>query len=119
MKDEKIIDIITEGEFTLVSFLVPSISGACDFDGLGESLRGFIVDNKPDKVIVDFAGVKFFSSQVLGLLVDVWRMLKEYDGRVAICGITPELSRVFKITNLDRLFEFYPDKQSAVEALGT
>ena len=118
MEDEKKIDIITEGQFAFVSFLVPSISGACDFDVIGESLQRFIVDNKPNKVIVDFAGVKFFSSQVLGLLVDIWRRLKEYDGHVVICGIIPELSRVFRITNLDKLFEFYPDKQSAVEALG-
>jgi anti-anti-sigma factor len=54
---------------------------------------------------------------ILGMLVDIWRRLGEKGGTVAISGIDPQLSRVFKITNLDKLFQFYPDRQSAVDGL--
>jgi anti-sigma B factor antagonist len=118
MKDLKIIDITAEGDISFVSFLVPSVSAVGDVEVMGEALRGFVLDKRPDKVIVDFSGLKFFSSQVLGLLVEVWKKLKEYGGTVVISGINPELSRVFKITNLDSLFDFYPDNDSAIEALG-
>jgi anti-sigma B factor antagonist len=116
MQDE-IINITTEGDITFVSFLKPSVSAVSDVEIMAKLLRGFIADNRPKNLVVDFTGLKFFSSQVLGLLVDAWKRLKEYQARLVISGINPDLSRVFKITNLDSLFEFYPDKQSAVEAL--
>jgi len=34
-----------------------------------------------------------------------------------ISGVNPQLNRVFKITNLDKIFEFYPDRSHAVEAM--
>jgi len=61
--------------------------------------------------------VKFFSSQVLGMLLEMRGNLEADGGRVVISGIVPQLSRIFKITNLDRIFDFYPDAQSAAEAL--
>ena len=70
-------------------------------------------------MLIDFTGVKFFSSSMLGLLVDLWRRLKEYNGTMVISGINPQLTRVFKITNLDKIFEFYPDGASAVKTLAT
>lgn len=117
MDDERIIDIKKEDGVVFVEFLVPSISAALDIEALAAELSGYIEDNKPNDVIVDFNGVKFFSSQVLGLLVCIWRKLKEYGGSVLISGINPDLNRVFRITNLDRLFEFYPDRQSAINAV--
>ena len=117
MENLKVIDIVSDGEISFVSFLVPSISSVGDVEVMGKALRGFIADNRPMKIVVDFSGLKFFSSQVLGLLVEAWKRLKEYDGSVVISGINPELSRVFKITNLDSLFDFYPDKESAVKGI--
>ena len=117
MNEDRIIKIVEEADAVVVSFLVPSVSGVDDIDDSAEILREYVESNKPKAVIVDFAGVKFFSSQVLGLLVDIWRRLREYDASILICGITPQLSRVFKITNLDRIFEFYGDKTDALNAL--
>lgn len=115
--DQNIIKLEIESDITVISFLVPSISGASDVDEVAADVRQFIDSSNPPKVIVDFDGVKFFSSQVLGMLVDIWKRLKKYDGRVVISGINPDLSRVFRITNLDTLFEFYTDRKSALEAL--
>ena len=114
------IEITTGGknsDVTIVSFNSASISGISDIDQLGDQMRQFITANKPGKMVIDFADVRFFSSQLLGLLVDVWRRLKDYDGLLLICGINPHLNRVFKITSLDRIFEFYPDRAGAIEAL--
>ena len=114
------IEITTGGkdsDVTIVSFSSPSISGISDIDQLSGQIRQFITANKPGKMVIDFAEVRFFSSQLLGLLVDVWRRMKDYDGQLLICGINPNLNRVFKITSLDRIFEFYPDRAGAIEAL--
>ena len=104
MEDSKVIDITAEGDISFVSFVVPTISAAGDVEVMAKALREFVAQSRPEKIIVDFSGLKFFSSQVLGLLLEVWKKLKAYGGRVVISGINPDLSRVFKITNLDTLF---------------
>jgi anti-sigma B factor antagonist len=69
------------------------------------------------KVIFDFAGVKFFSSQVLGLLLEIRAKLQASNSEVVISAINPQLHRVFKITNLDKIFRFFPDRESAVKVV--
>ena len=117
MDAEQIIQISTDGNVTIVSFGMETITGLSGLEQINERLRSLIADNQPAKIVVDFDGVKFFSSQVLGLLVDVWRRLSDYGGIMLISGINPQLNRVFKITNLDKIFEFYPDRASAVKAM--
>ena len=117
MSQEKIIKIVEEADIAVVTFLVPSICGTNDVDQTSNLLREYLDDSKPKAVIVDFVGVKFFSSQVLGLLVDTWKRLRNYGAPLYICGINPELSRVFRITNLDKIFDFCEDKRAAMNAL--
>ena len=117
MDAEQIIQISTDGNVTIVSFGSETITGLSGLEQINERLRSLIADDQPAKIVVDFDGVKFFSSQVLGLLVDVWRRLSDYGGIMLISGINPQLNRVFKITNLDKIFEFYPDRASAVKAM--
>jgi anti-sigma B factor antagonist len=117
MMDEKTLTKIEiRGRVSVISFTAASIGGIDDIEQISGEVRGYVEDNQPGKVVVDFDDVRFFSSQMLGLLVDIWRRLREYDGQVFISGINPQLGRVFKITNLDRIFEFYPDIESAVAA---
>ena len=116
MEKKAIIEIEPRGSVSVMSFASASIGGIDDIEQISTEVRGYIEKNQPRRVVVDFNGVKFFSSQMLGLLVDIWRRLREYDGKVFISGINPQLGRVFKITNLDRIFEFYPDMESAVAA---
>jgi anti-anti-sigma factor len=116
MDDKRLIDIEHNGETSIVSFRSMSISGLSEVDALGRELHAFIDTNNPKKIIVDFQTVKFLSSQILGLLVGMWRKVKDKGGTVVISGINPQLTRVFKITNLDKIFTFYPDRQSALDA---
>jgi len=118
MDDKKMIEFVSRGDVTVVSFNEASIYDVSDVDQVNEELRRFVTRDKPKKMIVDFSGVKFISSQMLGLLVHLWRKMKEYGGIVLISGIVPQLNRVFRITNLDKIFDFYPDAESALKTFG-
>ena len=83
---------------------------------IGRQIEEFISANRPKRMIIDFEQVKFFSSQVLGVLLNVRTKLKDYDGEVVVSAINPQLYRVFRITNLDKIFEFFPDLDSAIKA---
>lgn len=108
-------EITTEANATIVAFKSASMS---DVDGIASAawkIRDLAESKRPRTLIFDFEAVKFFSSQVLGLLLDVRKKLAESDGQVMISGINPQLHRVFKITNLDKVFQFFPNRQEAVK----
>jgi anti-sigma B factor antagonist len=115
--DEKAgVEITIEGSVAVVAFRATSISNVEGIAAAAKQIREFIEKKPPKKIIFDFGGVKFFSSQVLGVLLDNRARLETYNGEVMISAIDPQLYRVFKITNLDKIFRFFPDKESAVRA---
>ena len=117
MTNEPIVEVNTIDDVLVVSLKQASIGGMEGIEKIGQTLRSFVEDGQPRKMVVDFSAVRFFSSQMLGLLVDIWRRMKDAGGVVLISGINPQLTRVFRITHLDKIFEFYEDIQAAVSAL--
>jgi anti-anti-sigma factor len=108
--------IENEGDVAVVSFNAVSLCDIGAIERVAKQLRQYIAESRPKKMVIDFSQVKFFTSQTLGLLLDIWRKLESEGGQVVISGINPQLHRVFKITNLDKIFKFFPDRQSAVNA---
>jgi len=117
MDNKKIVEITTLDGVTIVSFNEISMGAAAEIETLSRQMTHLIEGDKPMKMVVDFEKVKFFSSQTLGLLLDVRKKLQAYNGQVVISGINPQLHRVFKITNLDKIFTFYPDVESTVNGI--
>ena len=113
------VEINSEGRVGVVVFKAASISNVETIAVASKQIKRFIEDNYPNRIVFDFEKVKFFSSLVLGMLLDIRTKLKTYDGEVVISAINPQLHRVFRITNLDKIFKFFPDKESAVAAMST
>jgi anti-sigma B factor antagonist len=106
-------------DVAVVVFNAASIADVAGIEKVSVQIKRFIADNCPKKMVIDFVHVKFFTSQALGLLLDLWRKLQAGGGEVVISGINPQLHRVFKITNLDKIFRFFPDEQTALKAFDT
>ena len=117
MTNEPIVEVTTIDDVIVVSLKQASIGGIEGIEKIGQTLRGFVEDGQPKKLVIDFSAVGFFSSQMLGLLVDIWRRMKDVGGAVIISGINPQLTRVFRITHLDKIFEFHENTEAAVSAL--
>ena len=115
----EMLDIRTENGVFIVSFKQASIGGIGEVEKIAETLRGLIKDQDVCNMVVDFSTVSFFSSQMLGLLVDIWRRIKDKGGALLISGINPQLTRVFRITHLDKLFDFHETTEAAVSSLRT
>jgi anti-sigma B factor antagonist len=113
------VEISRQASVAVAAFKTTCISDVEAIASIGKKVREFIEENRPSALIFDFGGVKFFSSQVLGLILDVRARLETYDAEVAISAINPQLHRVFRITNLDKIFRFFPDRESAVKEVGS
>ena len=115
----EMLDIKEENGVFVVSFKQASIGGIGEVEKIAETLRELIKDQDVCNMVVDFSTVSFFSSQMLGLLVDIWRRIKDKGGALLISGINPQLTRVFRITHLDKLFDFHETTEAAVSSLHT
>ena len=117
MDKETGVEITENAGVAVVAFKATSISNSEEIVSVSEQIKNFIEDKHPKKMVFDFEMVKFFSSQVLGVLLDIRAELAKCSGEVVISAIDPQLHRVFKITNLDQIFRFFPDRKSAVIAV--
>ena len=84
---------------------------------LVEQLDRAIADGAP-AVLVDLCDVSFMDSTGLNGLVAARRRLQRTGTRLALaCPPDGEIAKVFALTTLDRVFEVYEDRASALKAL--
>jgi anti-anti-sigma factor len=67
------------------------------------------------RLVVNFGGVRYLSSEVLGILAGLQREVEQTRGRIQLCGLDPLLRDMVRITHLDRVFDICGDE---AEALG-
>jgi anti-sigma B factor antagonist len=111
------VEITSQGPVAIVAFKAASISNSDEIDTAASQIKQFIEENHLNGMVFDFERTRFFPSRVLGLLLDIRAKLKTYSGELVISAINPQLHKVFKITHLDKIFRFFPDKESAVGAV--
>ncbi len=116
MVEKAFVEIDFQDGAAVAAFKAASVCSPEEIAAISMQIGRFIEENHPSCFVFDFGEVKFFSSQVLGVLLDIRNKMKNYNGDVVISSINPQLYRVFKITNLDKIFRFFPDKQSAIRA---
>ena len=69
-------------------------------------------------VIVDFTDTTFIDSTTLGVLVGGVKRLRTNDGQLSLVCSDRNITKIFEITGLDRVFTIYPTRAEAVEQIG-
>jgi anti-sigma B factor antagonist len=69
-------------------------------------------------VIVDFTDTTFIDSTTLGVLVGGVKRLRSNDGQLALVCNDRNITKIFEITGLDRVFTIYPTRSEALELSG-
>jgi anti-sigma B factor antagonist len=101
-------------DVTVVNFQNVSVLDSANIEALGRSLLELVEKQDTRKLILEFSAVRFMSSQALGVLLQLKKAMDPVKGRVIIAGIRPELHKVFKITNLNKMFTFHDDLDKAL-----
>ena len=104
------------GDVTVVNFMDASILDMATIQRIADELYVLIDEKDRRRMILDFSTVKFLSSQMLGVLLTVQKKMKVIKGKVVFCALKPDLRKVFQVTGLEKLFEFYPDETKALDA---
>jgi anti-sigma B factor antagonist len=70
------------------------------------------------EVVVDLTETTFIDSTTLGVLVSGVKRLRPVDGRLSLVCSDPNITKVFEITGLDKVFEIYPTREGALAGIG-
>ena len=69
-------------------------------------------------VVVDFSDTTFIDSTTLGVLVGGVKRLRTNEGQLSLVCSDRNITKIFEITGLDKVFEIYATRDEAVSALG-
>jgi anti-anti-sigma factor len=101
-------------DVTVVSFQNVSVLDSANIEALGRTLLDLVEKQDTRKLILEFSAVRFMSSQALGVLLQLKKAMDPVHGKIVIAGIRPELHKVFKITNLHKMFTFHDTVDKAL-----
>ena len=88
---------------------VGTIEGATVLDGMnvtdfGDDVIEYIKDKPGLHLLLNFNNITYMSSAGLTELLRIHHALGESKGSIRLCNLSGEIHKVFKITNLDQLF---------------
>ncbi len=106
------------GKVAVVDFVDSAIMDMQQIQQITEELESMIDSQDEKYILLDFSSVKFLSSQTLGVILKIHQKLSDKGGWLGLCGLRKELYKIFRLTRLDRLFNFYDTEQEALGAVG-
>ncbi|MEN2998407.1 MAG: STAS domain-containing protein [Brevinematia bacterium] len=80
-------------------------------------LNSLLVSREMKKVIVDLSNVQHISSSGLRVLVSFYKKIISNKGRVILVGLNSNLKKIFKIVELDSVFEIHSSVEEAINLL--
>lgn len=77
--------------------------------------QAFAEDRK--QMIVDMSKVEYISSGGLRSYLLAFKEMKRRDGIMVLCGLSPGVSKVFKLSGFNTIFDIVPTREEALAKL--
>ena len=101
----------------VIDFIDSAIMDMQQIQQIAEELENLVDLQNQKYILLDFTSVKFLSSQTLGMILKLHSKLTNKKGWLGICGLHKDLYKIFRLTRLDKLFNFYDNEQQALKAV--
>ena len=102
------------GDATVVRFRDPRITNPLEIEELGRQLYHVLEVNNCGKLVIDFSSVEFLSSATIGKLISLNRKVRACRAALRLCGLRPQIQEIFRLCNLDRVFDVRDDRTAAL-----
>lgn len=109
------VTVTTEDGLTCVRFLDASILDSGTIQFISAELAQLIELPEHQRIVLDFREVRFLASQALGMLLGLRARARGGDTEIALAAVRPELSRIFKLAGIEKMFRFYSSADDARE----
>jgi len=77
-----------------------------------------LADRADGKMLLDFQGVMFMSSSMIGRVVILNKKCKADDIELKLCNVSPFIMEVFEVTRLDKVFTISDSVDDALVEFG-
>ena len=110
------LDVSDVGDVTIVRFRDRRITDARGIEEIAQEMLHLVEREDRKKLIVSLASVDSLSSAALGKLITLSKKAAARGGAIKLSNMNADISRVFSVTRLDRLFDIEKDEHHALEA---
>lgn len=76
-----------------------------------------IEQTNPPVLLLDLSDTAFVGSSFLGVLVRIWKRIRERNGRMALCRVNELCGEVLRASKLDTIWDVHATRESAIGAL--
>ena len=92
------------------------IRGEINIDNVSGLKKIFqeLIDKKPGGVLLNFSQVGYIDSMGISSLIELAKKLREVEGQLAFCDLSPKIRSIFSITRIDKMFNLYDSEQEAL-----
>jgi anti-sigma B factor antagonist len=107
------IEVEKEGDIVVVI-----VEGELDASTSPELRNKFeeLIGQGENKYVIDLAGVGFMDSSGISAIVNLFKRVRIGHGDVKLCNLSAEIMKIFELTRLNRVFDIYDSRDSAISS---
>ena len=101
----------------VVCFKVRSLVMALDIEDAAKEMSTVSQQTGYNRIVLDLSQLKQISSGFISKIIELKKTLVADGGGLALCGIGPDVAKVFKLLNLQKVFTMAKDEYEAATSL--
>lgn len=110
------INVELKDEVLVVYFTDGKILDSQRIEQVGRELQEAVPQAGHKKMVLNFRGVTFMSSAMITKLVMLNKACKAQGVALKFCDLSANVTEVFKITNLNKMFDIQKSEDKAIES---
>jgi anti-anti-sigma factor len=111
---ETLFKVVQEGSVNILELRFPSHLDSGEFDRLNDAVLAALAAQADGRWVLDLSSLTYAGSSLLGLMVNARQRVLQAGGRLALCGLSPRLMRIFTTCCLERLFDIRNTRAEAI-----
>jgi anti-anti-sigma factor len=112
--DSQRFQVTQEYSVNVMQFVLPVTMDTMEVDTLIDAVLKTLDGKNAESWVVDLSQVGYMGSSMLGLFVNVRERIRQGSGTLVLCGMSPQLLRIFKTCCLERLFTIAKSRADAL-----
>ena len=89
------------------------LMGGPDYEKFHGEIKALIAEGCKN-ILLDFEKMNFINSTGIGILISGFTTMKTNEGLLKICRLTDRIESIFVVSQLDRVFELFDDREQAL-----
>jgi len=111
---DALLKIQKQNDVAVVSFATSRILDQSNVQQLGDELDALVDKYRFGKIVLNFDGVTYMSSAVMGKLVGLLKKVQAAGGELRLCNIEDSIYEIFEIMRFDKMFKIAGSEDEAV-----